>query len=223
MKHFYLASILCAFVFFTSCKKDSSEVDQEQIFQSYTMTYDEDANETTVYARFFEEKLNGKALELSNGSTVSMNGTVMKKSGTSYYTTVSGNLALASIIFTDTEGKKYTNTISKVSYIANEATNYQDNSFTDYWYWNGSQIAAGETVKLVFTNVDDTSISASFEENVVGRSYVTMPYSSLSTLPAGDAKVEISRTKTINTGDFSSVGGKIVVSYKALYNYVEIY
>ncbi len=207
----------------TSCKKDSSEIDQAKIFQNYVMTYDEDLNKTTVSAYFYEDKLGGKNLELTGTSSVTMNGNAMTKNGTTYSTTVEGNLAVATLIFTDNDGKAYTNTINKANTIANDSQTYLDNSSTGYWYWYGSTITTDESVNLVLTNVADNSITASFNENVVGRSYVTLTGSSLSSLPEGNTKVEIKRSKSTTSGNFATVGGKISANFKALYNYVSVY
>lgn len=207
----------------TSCKKDSSEIDQAKIFQNYTMTYDEDTDKTTVSAYFYEEKLGGKNLELTGTSSITMNGNAMTKSGTTYSSTVDGNLATATLIFTDNDGKAYTNTISKVSYIANPATTYLENGVSSYWYWSGNAISTDETVNLVFANVADNTKSATFNESTVGRGYLTLSASSLSALPDGNTTVNIKRSKSTSAGSFAAVGGKITATYKALYNYVEVY
>ena len=210
-------------VLVSACKKDSSEIDQNTIFQNYVMIYDEEADQTTVNAYFYEDKFNGKNLELSGGSSITMNGAAMNKSGAVYSKTVDGYLTTASMIFTDSEGKQYANTINKANAIGNENQVYLDKSFTNYWYWNGNTIASGETVNMTLTNVADNAISESFKETTVGRDYVQLNASSLINLPVGNTKVTISRTKEITTGNFTSVGGKITATYKGLYNYVEIY
>lgn len=207
----------------TACKKDSSEIDQAKIFQNYTMTYDEDTDKTTVSAYFYEEKLGGKNLELTGTSSITMNGTAMTKSGTTYSSTVDGNLATATVIFTDNDGKAYTNTINKANAIGNDSQVYLDNSSTGYWYWYGSAITSGETVDLTMTSQVDNTKYCSFSETTLGRDYVKMLGSSLSVLPAGNTKVFISRTFSTTSGNFATVGGKISAIYKPLYNYVEIY
>lgn len=207
----------------SACKKDSSEIDQNTIFQSYSMVYDEETDQTTVSANFYEDKLNGKNLELTGGSAVTMNGTTMTKGGSTYSITVDGNLVTASLIFKNAEGKQYSNTINKANYISNDAQIYLNKNTTGYWYWLGNTIASGEKVSLALTNVADNAQSQSFSETTIGRDYVKMLASSLINLPDGNTKVTISRSRDISTGDFATVGGKISATYKGLYNYVEIY
>ncbi|MFN5417835.1 MAG: hypothetical protein ACK5B9_12325 [Flavobacteriia bacterium] len=207
----------------SACKKDSSEIDQNTIYQSYSMVYDEETDQTTVSAKFFEDKMNGKNLELTGGSKVTMNGSTMTKNGTTYSSTVDGYLATASLIFTNSEGKEYANTINKANPITNDDEMYLNKNITGYWYWFGNTIASGEKVSLSLINVPDNSLSQSFSETTIGRDYVKMLASSLINLPDGNTKVTISRSKETTTGNFATVGGTITATYKGLNNYVEIY
>ena len=169
--------ILCFIALFTiifSCKKVSSEIDQSKIFQSYTMIYDEGTNKTNVSAYFFEEKDGGKNLELSGSSSVTMNGAAMSKSGQTYFSLIDGNLASAVVVFTDTEGKTYTNTLSKANFISNESSTDLSKSISSYWYWGGTTIVAGETINIKFINVADNTKNASFTETTLSKSYLTL-------------------------------------------------
>lgn len=221
MKLSFTASLLLFLSF--SCKKDSSKINQDSIFQKYTLNYNENTDKTTLTATFYEDKNGGKNLELSSGSGVTVNGAALSFSSGSYSTSVDGKLTSAVFIFTDTEGKTYSNTVSPAGFVSNENTAYLDNGLSSYWTFGGSSVASGEEVKVEFISQVDATKSASFTEKTASATYITMSGSSLSVLPDGNANAKIYRTKTISTGSFTSVGGSIVTSYTGLENVVQVY
>jgi len=78
--------MLCALLFLSilSCKKDSSKVDQNLIYQKYLIYYDSNSDVTTVTAIFTQENESGKKLELSGNSNVTINGELIKMDSGNY-------------------------------------------------------------------------------------------------------------------------------------------
>lgn len=206
-----------------SCKKDSSKISQDSIYQKYTMNYDEFANKTTLTAYFYKDENGGKNLELSGSSNVTMNGTTLSYSGGSYSTVVNGVVSSAVFVFTDTDGKTFSNTLYPANYVSNYATSYLNNGVSSYWNFGGDDVASGEEVKVTFVSQVDNSKSVTFSSTTVGSSSITMAGSSLSVLPNGNATAKICRIKTGTTGNFTSVGGTTVSTYTGLENVVEVY
>lgn len=206
----------------TSCKKDSSEVDQDKIFQKLTITYDEETNTTTYTANFYEDKENGRSIKLDDGSYVSVDGHEMGRSGTTYSHSVSGYDASAQFIFTDVEGNEYINTANATTYVTNDNDIYIDNNVPAYWTWGGDALDIDEEVDLVFRNNNDGT-QISYNEDSYGQNTIAMSTASMNNMTLGLARATITRTKTVYTGNFTSVGGKILSSYAGVQSTVEFY
>lgn len=122
MKIKILSVLIVVFIIFSGCASNeignSGDVKQSTIYQNYTIRYDEADNETTVTATFRFAGSNGTTLVLSKPSTITLNGDTMRllqgeMAGAYYLAAWSKPLEngkMCEFVFTDTEGKKYTNT-----------------------------------------------------------------------------------------------------------------
>lgn len=52
----------------SACKKDSSEIDQNRIYQEYSVVYNNQTGNTEVSATFREDNAFGKKLKLTGGA-----------------------------------------------------------------------------------------------------------------------------------------------------------
>lgn len=200
----------------TACKKDSSEIEQQKIYQSYEIAYDENTNKTTISARFSENDASGKKIELSSGSSVTFNGAALSYSGGSYTATMDGKATTATFVYTDLDGKTYSNNLSHANSIANDNIGTMYNNVTYYWYFGGTAVGTGEIIEFYLVNNADSGHSIYLSNSTVGDTYLTIGSDKLSTLPMGYTTAKIKRTKVINTGNFATVGGKITSKYTGM-------
>ncbi|MCH2224202.1 MAG: hypothetical protein MK066_05480 [Crocinitomicaceae bacterium] len=218
-----ILSFLFVAVALISCKKNSAKIDQREIYQKYTVSYDSNTNQTTFVANFNELKESGKSLVLSDNSSITVNGNNMTRTGSNYKLTSSGFITTGTFVFIDNDGNTFTNTASPAEYIANEYEDWINNNYTNYWTWQGGAIAPNEIINLRFVNTLDASQTISYFENTVGQTSLTMTAYSMNGFPENEARAEIDREKQIATGDFNIVGGKIISQYKGLDTYVQFY
>lgn len=209
--------------FIVSCKKDSSKVNQDKIFQTYKIVYDAETNKTTFYAQFNEEKENGKDLELTGSSSITVNGEAMSRSGSVYSMTVNGFSSTGTFVFTDTDGKTFTNTITGEQSIGNDSGSYLDMNSANYWYFSGANIASGETVNVSVVSNSDSGKSASASSSTSGNGYVLMTVSNMSNLITGDATAVTKRTSETTSGNWTSAGGKLVSTYASTKSIITVY
>lgn len=218
-----LLFLLIPVVLLFSCKKDSAKVNQNKIYQTYRITYNAGTNQTTFTARFNEKKETGKALKLSEGSNVTINGDVMQRSGSVYTTTYNGYYNTGTFVFTDTKGKTYTNTIYGEQSISNDINYYLDNSAPKYWYFGGNSIETGETVTINIQSQATDGGSATAQNYNVGAFYVYMTVSDMSSLQPGFATLTTKRVSETVNGNWTSVGGRMESTYTSPSSTIEVY
>ncbi len=98
---------------------NSADVKQSGIHQKYTISYTEENNQTHVKATYRFGGENGTTLVLSPPSTVTLNGENMTRYESEFvgayynsaYSRPLANGAQCTFVFTDTDGKTYTNSI----------------------------------------------------------------------------------------------------------------
>jgi len=208
---------------FGSCKKDSDEVRQNDIYQKYTVRYNQDDNKTIYSAKFTDSKRNGRSLILTDGSNVRVNGHAMSRTGSNYYFTVYGPVVDTTIFtFVDGEGNIFNNIAVAAEYIANDNDNYINRSLTHNWTWYGNPVDHDERIDLTFKHIIEGN-NLDYHQDSYGHVNCSLSPYSMDDMPPGDARVNISRTKTIENGDFNSVGGNIISIYEGSENIVEFY
>jgi hypothetical protein len=109
------AAALVAFVGCSSATKDADRVDQQQIYQRYSMSYDTDANRTSVTAQFREAGQEGETLRLPDKASVEHGSLELREGwdmGTRYVAEQAGFVKEHPFTFTDANGKTYTNTFT---------------------------------------------------------------------------------------------------------------
>ena len=221
MKNILFLAISAAFI--VSCKKDSSKVDQDKIVQTYKIVYDAETNKTTFYAQFNQEKENGKDLELTGSSSITINGEAMERSGSVYSKTFNGLMNTGTFVFTDTEGKTYTNTINGEQSVSNDSGSYIDKSSSNSWYFGGGAVASGEQIIVALVNTSDSGKSSTSKTSTVGAYYVNITVSDMSNLITGDATATTKRYSESTSGEWTSVGGKKESTYSSTKSIVTVY
>lgn len=208
---------------FIACKKDSAKIDQNDIFQYYSMYYNAETNETTCLAHFYKKKENGRTLKLGSSSSVTVNGILMEQSSLAYKATFNGQLDTAIFVFVDENGTSYTNMATSVSSIANayEYYIYKSNAVND-WYFDGIPIQENEEVVVTLINNTDVSSSSTSKNDNEGANFVPIKSTDTENLNLGLATARTKRTRIIETGNFAAAGGIIYSSYHSLSHNVSV-
>lgn len=191
-----------------SCKKDSAAVDQDQIYQSYEMSYNEGTNQTTFTANFYLKADGGKRLKLTGGSIVTVNGTTMTRNGSSYSRSFNGYLESGSFVFTDAKGNDFTNSIQYENYVQNDLSNSVSNDLDCYWQFVGAQLNSGESISVTLRNQDTGGGTATGSTMQNGAYYVRIPANQMNQLTAGWANAITTRSSISNAGNWTKAGGK---------------
>jgi len=195
-------------VLLISCKKDSEAVDQDQIYQSYEMSYNEATDQTTFTANFYLKSDGGKRLKLTGGSIVTVNGTTMNRNGSTYTRSFNGYLESGSFVFTDAKGKEFTNSVLYENYIQNDLSNSLSNNLDCYWQFVGPEVSTGETVSVTIRNQETGGGTATGSTMQNGAYFVRITANQMSQLTAGWANAITTRSSISNNGNWTKVGGK---------------
>jgi len=222
MKYSYILLIIIPVVLF-SCKKRSQKLEASEVYQSYTMSYDENDDKTTYTVMFRKKDSDGKIVKLTKGANVSVDGHTMERNGINYTHSISGLDTLATFIFTDNDGNIYTNEVTDARYIGNDYHYYIPKSSSFYWDWLGAEIWVNESVELDFrSNVDDGT-GNSYSSAALWDEEITISATSMTDITVGEANAEIRRVYTNPTGEFSAAGGIAKSEFIGLTNIVEFY
>lgn len=136
----------------SSCKKEvSKNVDQDKIWTSFTLSYDENTDLTTATAQFRFSTENGTLLELSDPSSIMLEGTEMSwvSEEALYRSEFSGFVPMVEFTWVDLNGNMFTNTVEihDIDFpVSIEGLHYSD-SLT-YFMWEGLPLDSFEKVIL---------------------------------------------------------------------------
>jgi hypothetical protein len=198
---------------------NSDTVKQSEIYQSYTITYDEGDMELSATAFFRFGGSAGTTLNLVKPSSVTFNGEEMAMgknifSGTFYETNQQVPPSKAyTFVFTDTEKKTYSNTASidpiEISDYPKEFKKTAGLKVT----WAGAPVQQNERVYVSLEGKDMMNCSSSTD--IVGTNSVELSPELMKDLKAGDADIVLKREKSSALKEATHLGGNLTITYVA--------
>lgn len=208
--------IALAMIFLVSCaREDSDSVDQDKIFTEYSIFYNENQDITYARAKFKFSNVSGTALELSDSSSVTFNGTELAwKPGLAYYEyEIAGRLDSGTFVWTDTEGTSYTNSfgLHEVNYPTNFDTVSTQASYT--FAWLGDAIMDNESIALIMDGLYENDLKI-FSENGVGATSMVLGVNHLSDIAVGEASCFLDRYYNPAIQEAPSAGGLLTGHYR---------
>lgn len=206
----------------TSCRKYTNETEVDQIYQYYVLSYNAHSNKTTISAYLSEKKINGKALILDEASTLKVNNKVMSKNARHYTAVFTGWIDSAQIIYHDSRGQDFVNTLHNAQYITNDNTILFSKSLNSTWYFGGPAISPGEMVELELEMKNNSSLNANVKSSQVGANYIYVPFQSLNKLTTGIALCQTKRSIENYNGSWTQSGGMTKSIYLSEMNEVTI-
>jgi hypothetical protein len=210
MKRFIIISLLAGLI--SACRKDSSEIDQNRIYQEYSVVYNNQTGNTEVSASFREDNASGKKLRLTGGAKVYFN--EQQISGKSNFSqTYSGFISPVKIEFVDGDGKKYTNYSFGINYIdVNPLENFISGT-NNYFSWGGSAVGQNESVTFYARNTDGRSNDQTVSQQ--GASAINLNSTFFNNFQNQFFTYWLKRKSISYLGDYAVVGGSFSVYYRS--------
>jgi hypothetical protein len=209
---------------FTACSWEvtsSSKVDQDEIYQSYSVHYDESTNELRAVAQLQISGSMGNSLDLAGQSEVRFNHHAMQKEqilGVQYVYSEHEFRSINSWMFRDLNGKVYNNSaeifriiIDTVDPVVEKATGFTVR-------FSGQALHTGESIQVVFQGPQ-----SDFHYNGVAHgNTVTVSPAELAQTPPGTGTIYLIRNGRPAIQQKTTHGGHITVSYASTRRGIEI-
>jgi len=210
MKRFLIVILLMSLI--SSCRKDSSEIEQNRIYQEYDVVYNNQTGNTEVSATFREDDASGKILKLTGGAKVFFN--EQQISGKSnFYETYAGFISPVKIEFVDSDGKKYTNYSFGINYVDVSPLENFISGINNYFSWGGSAVGENESVTFYARNSEGTSNDQRVSQQ--GASAINLNSTFFDNFQNQFFTYWLKRKRISYLGDFAIVGGSFSVYYRS--------
>lgn len=212
----HISIFLFTLTFLTSCglfnKQKSDDVNPKTIYTSYSLTYQQETNQTTAFAAFNFDNTFGTRIQLTSGSKIEFNNTPLDYSGFQYRKEFSGYVSSGTFAYTDTEGKVFKNSIYITTTIQpGSISNIKRN--TDFSYsFVGSSLQSKESIDIVIKDKNNKSIFIS--ANSAPSNYISFPKSKLDSLALGTISLTLKRNYTPDIIEKTEAGGFIMSTYE---------
>jgi len=218
MKRFLIVILLMSLI--SSCRKDSSEIEQNRIYQEYDVVYNNQTGNTEVSATFREDDASGKILKLTGGAKVYFN--EQQISGKSnFYKTYAGFISPVKIEFVDSDGKKYTNYSFGINYVDVSPLENFISGTNNYFSWGGSAVGENESVTFYARNSEGTSNDQRVSQQ--GASAINLNSTFFDNFQNQFFTYWLKRKRISYLGDFAIVGGRFSVYYRSQDRVEELY
>ena len=210
MKRFLIVVLLIGLI--SSCRKDSSEIEQNRIYQEYDVVFNNQTGNTEVSATFREDDASGKILRLTGGAKVYFN--EQQISGKSnFYETYAGFVSPVKIEFVDSDGKKYTNYSFGINYVDVSPLQNFISGTNNYFSWGGSAVGENESVTFYARNSEGTSNDQRVSQQ--GASAINLNSTFFNNFQNQFFTYWLKRKRISFLGDFAIVGGRFSVYYRS--------
>ena len=210
MKRFLIVILLMGLI--SSCRKDSSEIEQNRIYQEYDVVFNNQTGNTEVSATFREDDAFGKILRLTGGAKVYFN--EQQISGKSnFYETYAGFVSPVKIEFVDSDGKKYTNYSFGINYVDVSPLENFISGTNNYFSWGGSAVGENESVTFYARNSEGTSNDQRVSQQ--GASAINLISTFFDNFQNQFFTYWLKRKRISYLGDFAIVGGRFSVYYRS--------
>lgn len=214
-----LFAIIGAGLLLGSCaKEDSSDVNQDKIWTSYELFYNQNEDKTHAVARFRFGGPTGTLLELTDSTSakVTYNGTEMPYNNFwgGHHLEFAGSQTGGSFVYTNNDGDVFTNTVPSGDTIAYEVGfDTITKSSAQTFNWQGSALAANQKV-AVFVGSWTWGEDALFYTEADGATSFVMGVTQMQNLALGTSTVYMDRSTELDVTEGTSEGGKISYKYR---------
>ncbi len=192
----------------------SSEIDPDKITMTITGEYSKQIGTTQFTVQFFNaESFYSSAVELVEPASVVLDGTAMTWSSVAsyYYKKISGVSAGATIVYTDSSARVFSNTVTLPAEIGLPEIIPSLKKGSAYTLsWVGNAVASGEKV-TVTVKYSTGTVTAS--QSTAGATSVTIPASSTNSITSGTQTIYVTRSVSSALQSSPPGGGSIETAY----------
>ena len=200
---------------FYACEpaEESMNVNQDRVYTIYELNYNQNTDKTVAKAFFKFGSFTGTQLSLSEGSVISFNDELMGErvdpvtNITSYEKEYAGFVKSGEFVWTDTEGKKYKNTVTIENTIAFPSgfnTVARDKSYD--FLWAGEPLEKDEKVNLTLFGVNVGNFQI-FSQGQTGEKGMILEKNKLQELTIGEGKAVMERRLETSLEEATGAGG----------------
>ena len=210
-------------IMFASCASNetanSDTVSQSEIYQSYSVDYNDADMELSATASFRFGGNKGTTLALISPSQVTFNGEKMAQdnnmfSGTFYKINRQAKFPGSfNFVYTDSDKKKHKNTINISPIAPSDYAPTLDTSEVYIVGWSGKPLQNAETITVYIESENHASCSKS--SSIVGATSVRFEPVELKTLKSGPANIYIVRQADYSLQESTHLGGRMSASYSS--------
>jgi hypothetical protein len=221
MKRISVLLFITYLLLFISCAStdtaNSDTVKQSEIYQSYTITYNEGDMELSATAFFRFGGATGTTLKLVNPSFVTFNGQKMDSgknifSGTFYEINLQVPLSQSNtFVFTDIDNKTYTNTVSLYPFKINDYPAIINRNKGAKISWIGDPLQKDERIEVAIDGAEKSFCSFSIYSSKDNT--IDISRDRLIDIKPGDATIELKRVKDPELKEATHLGGNMTVTY----------
>ena len=197
--------------------EESSNVNQDRIYTSYELFYDTNEDKTYAKAQFKFGNAGGTLLKLSGNSGVKFNGeTLVYDEGVAtYQKQLAGKVMSGTFVWTDTNGKNFTNSITLNSIGFPPAVTEISRSGAFELSWVGTALEAKETVTATVFYSSNGGPPQVAVQSSQGSQSVTFGKNQLEALNAGNISISMDRSKSPDLAEKTAAGGIIVGKFRS--------
>ena len=205
-----------AMVLFASCaKEDSANVDQDSIYQIYTLTYKAKEAKTTAKATFRFGGATGTLLELKDPASATFNADALLYAGLTgeHKREYAGLVKSGTFAYTNTDGKTYTNATRTMDTIDFPNVDTIDASSPFDFVWIGNPLSTGETISLTIDGTQQQNFEI-FSTVVPAKTNLILGIDKLQKVGHGLATCTLRREHNrLTVDEGTSKGGRMAVVY----------
>lgn len=212
---------------FSACastdSSNSDNVKQDEVWQNYWVEYNEVGNEFKGGATFRFGGKTGTTLLLTAPSNVTLNGKALSSSsgvliegvigGTHYSTEGTGFKPEYTFVYTNNEGKLFTNSIGIEKCNVEEVPDVLDATKTNIFVFKSAPEAAGEHLEVEVRN--DKNNWVVIDNPVVNGNTVSIDGAVLAELGNGPVSVLFRKQKGNSLKEAGHLGGAIAITYNS--------
>lgn len=212
-------------IFLASCAstdvEESKFVSQDRIYQNYKVEIDENRQSSRASATFRFGGSTGTTLNLSDESSVSLNGAKLNGKQEMFSGMVYSKSNLQSsdnnytFVFTDTENNTYTNTVAIQPLTFGKSPKVIDKSGSYKIYWDGSPLGPNEKIELTLKHGKDQFSTILWTSTMQGTNSIEIGSDKLKNANPGLGNLQLRRVVTPPLQEGTELSGKITGIYNS--------
>ena len=211
--------LLLALLVSVACSAEASDdVDQDRIWARYTLSYNENTNNTTASARFRVGGPTGSAVQITGPAYIHFNNESLPFDSVFniHSRTLSGYVGSGTFEYGDHDNNTFVNNATISNEIDHPAGLTSISRDSDFEYeWQGPPLVANEEVVVTMTDTESPSNEVEvFSTSSTGATFVMMPQSVLEEITNDNVRLVVRRWHNVEATQTTPEGGRLVTMYR---------